>query len=413
MEELNGYLHLNDGDEWSTFELTGIEIADGALRLKQTSPGVFTNFGVFRGGPFQVADRPTTWFLLRMFSDALPMDAHTQLYTFTADSGDAAYDKTSTTPFAQAGWQKAPRDAQALVIGNSPAKLFWIGGVLRGQSATTPTVHQMRLDYGRKTLAEYLPPLYTRQDAPRDFLERLLALSGGVMEDVEAEIGDLVRLFNPASAPATGYPAWLPWLAGWLAFEWNDRWKDGEARSNLASAFELYGLRGTRDGLRRYIRMYTGGEVHIEEPILWSSPWILGENSSLGFSTMIAPAHWEGAVLDAAAYLDASVITRGDDPGEVLWADVAHRFCVWVNCADLNFPGALNAVRQVIDREKPAHTVYHLCPVEPRFRVGIQARVGIDSVIGAAAVAQTGMRLGEGVLGKEPEACRPQAGGDR
>ena len=40
------------------------------------------------------------------------------------------------------------------------------------------------------------------------------------------------------------------------------------------------------------------------------------------------------------------------------------------------------ALREVIDAEKPAHTDYHLCFVEPRLRVGFQARLGIDAIVG-------------------------------
>ena len=42
------------------------------------------------------------------------------------------------------------------------------------------------------------------------------------------------------------------------------------------------------------------------------------------------------------------------------------------------------AVARVVDREKPAHTTYHLCQFEPRMRVGFQARVGIDAIVGRA-----------------------------
>ena len=35
-----------------------------------------------------------------------------------------------------------------------------------------------------------------------------------------------------------------------------------------------------------------------------------------------------------------------------------------------------------MEREKPAHTQAILCPVFPRFRVGVQATVGVDSVVG-------------------------------
>jgi hypothetical protein len=35
-----------------------------------------------------------------------------------------------------------------------------------------------------------------------------------------------------------------------------------------------------------------------------------------------------------------------------------------------------------VEREKPAHTEAAVCPVYPRLRVGIQATVGVDSVVG-------------------------------
>jgi len=46
----------------------------------------------------------------------------------------------------------------------------------------------------------------------------------------------------------------------------------------------------------------------------------------------------------------------------------------------------------VIEREKPAHTAYHLCVIQPGFRVGFQARLGIDAVVGPPTRVPT--RLG-------------------
>ncbi|MCL4852827.1 MAG: hypothetical protein KJZ78_15810, partial [Bryobacteraceae bacterium] len=56
-----------------------------------------------------------------------------------------------------------------------------------------------------------------------------------------------------------------------------------------------------------------------------------------------------------------------------------------------------------IDREKPAHTEYELCVIGPQMRVGIQARVGIDSIVAAGPRgAATGKPLGDGVLAAPP-----------
>jgi hypothetical protein len=72
------------------------------------------------------------------------------------------------------------------------------------------------------------------------------------------------------------------------------------------------------------------------------------------------------------------------DFGLPLFEDVAHQFSVQVYRGQLQCAQTLPQVHAVIEREKPAHTMYHLCIVEPRMRVGFQARVGIDTVVAGA-----------------------------
>jgi hypothetical protein len=122
---------------------------------------------------------------------------------------------------------------------------------------------------------------------------------------------------------------------------------------------------------------------------------------------MLAPGYAQGAVLDATATLDRSHLTSGNDCGSALFEDVAHRFCVEVYCAELTRADALEDARAVLDREKPAHTEYHLCVIEPRMRVGAQARVGVDAVIASGPPkAHIGMRLGTAVLAETAEECK-------
>jgi hypothetical protein len=111
-------------------------------------------------------------------------------------------------------------------------------------------------------------------------------------------------------------------------------------------------------------------------------------------------------VVGTSATLGQSHLTRGDDLGAVLFEDVAHQFCVQVYCAELTRPGALADVQAVLERERPAHTTYHLCVIEPCMRVGVQARVGIDAIVAQGPpVAQTGMILGLGTLAAAAEPC--------
>src|SRR4029079_19247842 len=59
-----------------------------------------------------------------------------------------------------------------------------------------------------------------------------------------------------------------------------------------------------------------------------------------------------------------------------------YRFCVLVDAYRVQYPGTLEEIRRIVDREKPAHTDYRIELLEPDLRIGLQARVGIDAIVG-------------------------------
>jgi phage tail-like protein len=223
---------------------------------------------------------------------------------------------------------------------------------------------------------------------------------------VEQRIARLTRLFDAFAAPAEGFPGWLDWLSGWLAFDLKESWTDADKRKYLSQAFELYGWRGTIEGLRRYLEIYAGVNAHIVEASQFAQLWSLGQVSTLGVGTRLAPGAVQGAVLGSTAVVDQARMAPDDDQGASLFEDVAHLFCVQVYCSDLSQPGALDTVRQILDQEKPAHTVYRLSVIEPRMRIGAQSRIGIDSIVAdGPPTAQIGMPLGGRTLAADAAPC--------
>jgi len=90
-----------------------------------------------------------------------------------------------------------------------------------------------------------------------------------------------------------------------------------------------------------------------------------------------------------------------DDPNP-LFDGVAHRFTVSVYPGDVECAGRLDRIRAIVDREKPAHTMYELCVIAPGIRIGYQARLGVDTLLGGGP--RSPARLGESplVLGGSP-----------
>ena len=85
-----------------------------------------------------------------------------------------------------------------------------------------------------------------------------------------------------------------------------------------------------------------------------------------------------------------------DQYGAPLADDFAHLFTVVVPAAQVPLAAQRAALLELIEAEKPAHTDFRLCLVEPRMRVGVQARLGIDSIVAGGGPP---MNLGSVALG--------------
>jgi phage tail-like protein len=351
----------------------------------------YATTGSFLAGPFSVTDRATAWHRVRITADPLPANAHVTLATYTGDTpAPPVWDPTildSTTAFDQTlspsqRWRAISHDATDFLVLHEPAQYLWIGGAFQGDGTGSPVFRQMRVSYDHDSYLRYLPAAYRSADPMSGFLARALELFESNLADTEETIQGLERLFDPNATPDDGAPAsWLDWLSTWLDFPLDESWLPDRRRAAVAEAFALEGIRGTVEGLRRFIQLYANANAVIEEPALDASIWTLGETSLLGFDTMLAADEAQGAVLGTTAILDHSHLTVDQDYGVPLFEDIAHRFCVHVYETEVPTEEARSAIRDVIEREKPAHTTYDLCVIGARMRVGFQARLGIDSIV--------------------------------
>lgn len=86
------------------------------------------------------------------------------------------------------------------------------------------------------------------------------------------------------------------------------------------------------------------------------------------------------------------------DFGAALFDDFAHLFTVVAPAGSCCDAGKREALRALIEAEKPAHTDFNLCFIEPEMRVGNQARLGVDSVVAGDPAP---MKLGVTQLGAD------------
>jgi len=401
--------------------------------------------GFFWSDAISAGAAKVQWHSVHAQAESQSNEARLRLYVSAGQKPDSepSVDESARNPFADVKWRPrlGPPDpflnidevfiwkpaASSNSVREEPTPYLWVGGFLSGDGTVTPVVSQLRVEFNHPSYLEHLPAIYrpphgrgtsggdvtmagaaslaldsqVSSASKRNFLLRFLSLFEGTFGEVEDEIGALAKLFDVAAVPRQ----YLPWLATWFALELDEVWKEPLQREAIAQAFAQAGRRGTAEGLRGSLRAFVGIDAVIEEPVLNAAWWVLpgsetaggncecspstargasaaGDGDSvLGFTTMLAAAPPQGAVVGASATLDGSHLISGEDYGVPLFEEVAHQVSVFVYRGQLRCEHTEATVRSVIEREKPAHVAYQLCVVEPRMRIGFQARVGVDAVI--------------------------------
>jgi len=350
--------------------------------------GAFGKRGFMWGGPFVAGNvLLKSWFSLKAIPDQLPADAHLRLFYHLADDEQPPMVLENTDqPFVSPTWVAMPLNVTDGLICAKPHSYIWVALEFSGEGLTSPTLNQLTLEYDHESYLRYFPAIYRDDPVKRAFLETFLALYESFFDDTERDIRRLSRLFDTQGAPSE----FLAWLAGWLALDLDEQWSEEKQRTAIAKAFDLYGRRGTAAGLRESLRFFAGVDAHIEEPILYSSWWALPadvgneqvDGAMLGFNTTLAPEEAQGAVLGTTATYDQSSLTTVEEFGAPLFSNVAHRFVVRLHKAQMGGAMRQKEIEAIIEREKPAHTMAHVCPIEPGIKLGLKAQIGIDSVLG-------------------------------
>lgn len=351
--------------------------------------GACGRFGFMWGGPFEnTSTHVEQLHQLALTLAPMASGAHLRLHLSSASGGAAPpVDVSAAHPFGAPAWAAQPPGVTACVIPGAPLDRVWVGIEFGSDGLATPELRQARLEFDHQGYVPYLPAIYREDAASRQFLNRFLSIFEGPFDEVEEKIARLPALFDP---DATG-AEFLSWLAGWLALDLDDNWPESQQRQAIATAFALYARRGTPEGLRAALAFFAGIDARIDEPIRHAAWWALppdeaagdaaAATSMLGYTTMLAAAEPLGAVVGATAILDESHLITQEEFGRPLFDDVAHTFTVQIYRGCGYSQRKRDEVRDVIEREKPAHTTYHLCVVEPRMRLGFQARLGIDTVV--------------------------------
>jgi len=221
---------------------------------------------------------------------------------------------------------------------------------------------------GEPGYLQHLPAIYRGDGFLEEFLKGFEAILsgepgteiGGRVVGLEEKIEAAVSRFLPLDAPPVEpdpeareqTTRFLRWLADWVALALREDWDEKAQRQLIRDIVSIYPLRGTLKGVERYLKIYVGPGVSITDD---RAPMRLGTASRVGEDT-------------------------------VLGGMAPHLFLVNIAVAEA-IPGKTkamsDAVRAILDLEKPAHTYYQLTLQNLGIQVGVEtkARLGVNTFI--------------------------------
>jgi phage tail-like protein len=305
--------------------------------------------------------------------------------------------------FEDSDWQTAPAGTTDFLVDQPPGRFLTLRLRLSGDGTATPVVSRIRLDFPRVTSADLLPPAFRQDPVADDFTERFLSLFDATLTEIDHVIERYPALLDPAGVPDRV----LPWLAGLLGLSFESGWATGTRRALLAAAPMLYRRRGTPWALEEAVRIVFGVTPVINE-LATDRRWAHTGGTGPGLGAVRLFGRSSSRLRIGGSALGSAPLRAFGDPDNDPLTAHAHRFRVSLPA------GAADekALRRLVDRQAPAHTVGSVRVGRLGFVVGSKSTVGVDTAfVPLPAPVLGGFRLDrDGVLRPGPRGLRRGVG---
>jgi phage tail-like protein len=372
-------------------------------------PAGFEPEGRYHSEPLDSRIHRCTWHRVALVA-SLPRGTRIEVHThtteapLTADELRALPDDRWDGGHVRAGAGEGAWDCLVL---SPPGRYLCVRLTLAGDGTATPALDAVAIEFPRSSSLRFLPAVFREEPSSARFLDRFVSIFDAERGELERRIDGGAALYDPRATPAAArWPQtdFLSWLGSWLALTLDRTWSEEKRRRLVRRAGALYAIRGTPRGLREHIALYTGTEPRIVEHFRLRS-WLFLASGRLGdAATLYGKAIEARLQLGENSGIGSFELLDVGDPVRDPFERFAHRFTVFVPLRD-GSPAARRAVERIVALAKPAHSAVAVQALEPGFRVGTHALVGLDTVVARwpDRLVEGQARIGrDAVLGPSP-----------
>ncbi len=286
-------------------------------------------------------------------------------------------------------WEKTEKNPKDMLFFNATGRYLMLKISLKSfDEKTKPKIFQAKVIYPRISYLRYLPAIYQEDPESKEFLERFLSLFESLFYDLEIDIENVSRYFDPETTPKE----FLPWLGSWINRTFEESWDEQKKRNFIKEAFALYKIRGTLEGIKKILQLYTGkNNIQVTEDHDMVKAMILHQttkdsNFKLGINTVLLHSEdKEDPFLPFAYHFTVTVDFFTGKKNKILDFSIEEKEKYEKN------------IRKIIDEEKPAHTSYTLRFIGDTNDFGMWTYIGVNSIVDDYHAMQLGCNA---VLGR-------------
>lgn len=240
--------------------------------------------------------------------------------------------------------QKTVQSTEDILLHDIKGRYLWFIVETDLQMNQEMEIQKIQIYFPRQSWISYLPEVYRSEDKNM-FMERFLAIYQTMYEELNRKIKEVPYLLDIDDTDKE----FLVWLAKWLDIAESYVWSQEQLRALLKNAIRLYKIRGTRQAVIEFVKLYTNG----------AEPYIV-EN----FQVKQYENQGNQALLDR------------------LYGDNPYQFQVIVKEEHVPTVREYQTLVKIIEEVKPAYMELELVVLKPYIFLNQHTYMGMNSVLG-------------------------------
>lgn len=240
--------------------------------------------------------------------------------------------------------QKKVQNTEDILLHEIKGRYLWFVVETSLQMNQEMEISKIQVYFPRQSWISYLPEIYQSEDKNM-FFERYLAVFQTMYEELNEKIRHVPYLLDVDNTDQE----FLAWLANWLDIAESYVWSKEQLRNLLKNAVRLYKIRGTREVVKEFVKLYTNG----------AEPYIV-EN------------------FEVRKYVDK----KNEALLDKLYGNNPYQFHVVVKEENVPTTREYQTLIKIIEEVKPAYMDVELIVLKPYIFLDQHTYIGMNSVLG-------------------------------